>query len=1258
MTCLGTLLPLPELRREEWRGSLLAHIKMARSTMRGRQATGGISQCVLSPLYVVALAALVRTAPPISRVEVGTRWVQVFVAPTGVMPKDSGAPAAPAAPATGSVAFGGITSILVSAGFLPVCSTGNNGERMVAVTSNNIRVTGSHWGEPFVHRLRGGMPQGIEDRWRPREVAEKRTRRQARVERGKKLKALIGGTERQGRQRKKTSLQHRVFKSDWHKQRAMKQAERRRTRKLARKEDLFSGKASAPVRCPSSPPTAVQTDPAKANASTAVFSPVVDLGVEESVPSEFLAEMQQRVSADASDFKVLDGDGNEVTLDTPLHADSQEHAAVRSAQDLLFDIAKDAPLRPYSDANGNIKWIDERAPEDKYRQGLNDPANQAKAQGVSRLRGGGTAALRLSRAPFAPPLASHDATVRTTPEQSAEEWRVLQRSEKERMLHHDQQLLVDLQRKVLLARERLALRHLHRRLRLRRLQILARMPAALNAQRRDGRGQDPREWALSHAEADAMSWEEQSGEGGEDGRDDGREEDEMASGDDPATQVGDKTDQLCEAIGAGDVIEAKSEEDEVVEDEEGRHFLTDNMEMDEIDLSALSTPSSPDAMDGSAGSWKGGQHPDEQSPPNENPQGSTPGIMDGGTNVIGSLDAAQEFKNAVLKRGRRFVPVRAPVSFARRGTYKDEIQEARSFQEASESASSQVTEFAVRMGECDGEGLFRPRGCRANTIEEPLGYMHELYPGETQKITVEWGGNGLSDESNDSEIMSESGSGQEGEEGIPRAVNEGNGHRGMRGRRSRRNGKKGLDNSLANPEMEDTKQHCVNGLVWEEKVCALFRTEFFVCHRACVYTLVCVARAKIKHSDTDLTQGLEEEALKACRENGANEKIAGVRGRRESVLNSDLVVASPESRLSAALGRGTHATADVYRQLTDIVLKEMETDGSKDDSMTSSSKMTAKVDENMGLMKAVRASLQHGGQEARRVFLQRGVHESKDLLHVTGPLIVAGDRKAKLAARVLVHCNETRGREITGAFSSLYLSSSLRSSALSNGLEPLCCLCGTAEESSGPLVQWIFRDCTMVADRRTLLEVRGRADADLQRSILGGSEFDGEVNLCTNAIVLRMISTQIFSDRYPRVRVLSSVIRHSECGLRMVRCDGSDQGGRGTVVGVNSVFERNRLCCVLTADCEVYLRHCTVRQNSVAAYMVDTGSHDRLAIGCLVKHESVALSGATWADWRRPESWIFDGELHSGIDEAAQPGGYVSTMQRNGAEQQIHLHEE
>ena len=166
-----------------WRGSLLACIKMARSTMRGRQATGGISQCVLSPLYVVALAALVRTAPPISRVEVGTRWVQVFVAPTGVMPKDSGAPAAPAAPATGSVAFGGITSILVSAGFLPVCSTGNNGERMVAVTSNNIRVTGSHWGEPFVHRLRGGMPQGIEDRWRPREVAEKRTRRQARVER-------------------------------------------------------------------------------------------------------------------------------------------------------------------------------------------------------------------------------------------------------------------------------------------------------------------------------------------------------------------------------------------------------------------------------------------------------------------------------------------------------------------------------------------------------------------------------------------------------------------------------------------------------------------------------------------------------------------------------------------------------------------------------------------------------------------------------------------------------------------------------------------------------------------------------------------------------------------------------------------------------------------------------------------------------------------------------------------------------------------
>ena len=117
----------------------------------------------------------------------GMKWVTVYAAPSGT--RDL-----PGAGTKEMCDIAGIKSILVSAGFMPVCSAGSDGERM-AVTANNIRIAGSDWGAPFL-RLRGGV-QGMDDSWRPREMGIAKSKRQARVERGKKLKAVMRGRERQ-----------------------------------------------------------------------------------------------------------------------------------------------------------------------------------------------------------------------------------------------------------------------------------------------------------------------------------------------------------------------------------------------------------------------------------------------------------------------------------------------------------------------------------------------------------------------------------------------------------------------------------------------------------------------------------------------------------------------------------------------------------------------------------------------------------------------------------------------------------------------------------------------------------------------------------------------------------------------------------------------------------------------------------------------------------------------------------------------------
>lgn len=56
------------------------------------------------------------------------------------------------------------------------------------------------------------------------------------------------------------------------------------------------------------------------------------------------------------------------------------------------------------------------------------------------------------------------------------------------------------------------------------------------------------------------------------------------------------------------------------------------------------------------------------------------------------------------------------------------------------------------------------------------------------------------------------------------------------------------------------------------------------------------------------------------------------------------------------------------------------------------------------------------------------------------------------------------------------------------------------------------------------------------------------------------------------------------------------------------------------------------------------GSEDRVARDCILEQDAVLLKGATWADWRRPDRWIFDEVEHLGHEEAAvKGGGFVAT---------------
>jgi len=334
---------------------------------------------------------------------VGTSWVQVYAAP------GDGAQAAPGTR--------GVTGIFVAASFLPVCSAGSDGAHM-GVTANNICIGGAHWGAPFLP-LRGGA-QGVGGAWRKREVGQAKTKRQARVERGKKLSAVMGGKERRGRHRKKVPLEHQPFKSEWHRQKALKQAERRLARKMARKQAnstsagpptshqnaVFPGRESLERVGAASEAAATES---RAYGDAVRGSAVQDgQGESESVPESFLAEMERMeqqgkatgtASAASSDLPpvVLDSAGNEVPLDVPLQYMPGDGAG-RGAEDNLEAFAQSADVRPYTDAEGNVRWVDRRSQLEREQclratlSHLRGPLPQSadtEATRVERLRGGG-----------------------------------------------------------------------------------------------------------------------------------------------------------------------------------------------------------------------------------------------------------------------------------------------------------------------------------------------------------------------------------------------------------------------------------------------------------------------------------------------------------------------------------------------------------------------------------------------------------------------------------------------------------------------------------------------------------------------------------------------------------------------------------------------------------------------------------------------------------------------------------------------------
>jgi len=184
------------------------------------------------------------------------------------------------------------------------------------------------------------------------------------------------------------------------------------------------------------------------------------------------------------------------------------------------------------------------------------------------------------------------------------------------------------------------------------------------------------------------------------------------------------------------------------------------------------------------------------------------------------------------------------------------------------------------------------------------------------------------------------------------------------------------------------------------------------------------------------------------------------------------------------------------------------------------------------------------------------------------------------------------------------------------------CTCAhtCTQQAEDGRVGWAFSDCRFSSQRRTLFEVEGNAHASILRCSLSGVTIEGQVNRCTNAFLLRSLAPPLpvqpvrvlqVSPRHqddhaqdhtdmeeeeeeeeeeekeakeaekeeeqeaggggdaqtfvqvcvPEVSVNCSVVRHSECGLRLM--------GAAKASLVNCVIEKNILALSLTTASQV-----------------------------------------------------------------------------------------
>lgn len=278
-----------------------------------------------------------------------------------------------------------------------------------------------------------------------------------------------------------------------------------------------------------------------------------------------------------------------------------------------------------------------------------------------------------------------------------------------------------------------------------------------------------------------------------------------------------------------------------------------------------------------------------------------------------------------------------------------------------------------------------------------------------------------------------------------------------------------------------------------------------------------------------------------------------------------------------------------------------------------------------------------------RLWLAKGLHQLGRLLLFQEALILAGAPGAKVAGRMRFTSKPQQG---WGEVDSLHVYSSRPMPGLSPALAPVCSVWGASEE--GP-VSWKFSNVQIESEKRTLLEVYGYAEAALSRCTLTGSNVDGEVNRCTDAILIRSLQRSRpvpqLPDAHrsgPRVTVHSSALRHSDQALRILVPAG---GLNSTAHLTNCLVENNTKGFVMACSSQVILKHCTLRHNRLGIYSVEPASGEDIAVGCLVLHESCAIRGATFADFRRPESWTVDGVTHSGDDATGTaPRGFHGAM--------------